>query len=58
MSFSSNMEDIWRRGITKAEGQNWARYLMETPANKLTPTIFAEKVVEKMSGLGCKVTVR
>lgn len=32
----------WTRGATLAEGQNIARRLMETPANILTPTNFAQ----------------
>ena len=31
----------WQMGVKKAKGQNFARTLMETPANHLTPQIFA-----------------
>ena len=32
----------WQCGEKKAKGQNFARTLMETPANHLTPKIFAK----------------
>ncbi|XP_041369957.1 cytosol aminopeptidase-like isoform X2 [Gigantopelta aegis] len=38
----------WRQGTVQAEGQNFARLLMETPANHMTPTIFANRVLEKL----------
>ena len=33
---------LWLSGVKKAMGQNFARTLMETPANYMTPTIFAQ----------------
>ena len=33
---------LWSSGVNKAKGQNFARTLMETPANYMTPTIFAQ----------------
>ena len=33
---------FWSNGLKKAEGQNLARTLMETPANYMTPTLFAQ----------------
>lgn len=38
-------------GVIAAEAQNWARELMETPANLMTPTIFANTVKEKFNTL-------
>ncbi|KAF2344645.1 Peptidase M17 leucyl aminopeptidase N-terminal, partial [Trinorchestia longiramus] len=35
-------DNEWKRGEALARGQNFARELMETPANHLTPTIFAQ----------------
>ena len=32
----------WSSGVKKAKGQNFARTLMETPANYMTPTLFAQ----------------
>lgn len=39
----------WEYGKTLAENQNWARFLAETAANQMTPTIFAKNVKEKIS---------
>lgn len=46
----------WRRGVILGEGQNLARHLMETPANHMTPTKFAEIAEQKLGSLD-KVTV-
>jgi leucyl aminopeptidase len=46
----------WERGVALAEGQNFARHLMEAPANKMTPTIFVQLVTERLKG--CSVTAR
>lgn len=48
----------WTRGATLAEGQNIARRLMETPANILTPTNFAQEAVNCLEGLGVEVMPR
>uniref|UniRef100_A0A6A7FSI4 Cytosol aminopeptidase n=1 Tax=Hirondellea gigas TaxID=1518452 RepID=A0A6A7FSI4_9CRUS len=48
----------WQRGVTLAEGQNLARALMETPANILTPTQFAQEAVTHLEKLGVEVLVR
>lgn len=37
-------------GKSLAESQNWARTLMNTPANLMTPRIFAEEVTKRLSG--------
>jgi len=51
--------ELWRRGCSKAEGQNFARRLMEMPANKLTPFLFTQEVKAKFEGRpNVKVTVR
>ena len=41
----------WNYGQTLANGQNLTRVLMETPANRMTPTIFANIAVEKLTKL-------
>jgi aminopeptidase len=48
---SPGMKRDWREGCILAEGQNFARELMETPANLLTPRLFTEKVAERFSRL-------
>jgi aminopeptidase len=45
----------WQRGSVLAQGQNLARRLMETPANKMTPTIFAGIAKELAEPLGVEV---
>ena len=47
----------WQRGVVLATGQNLARRLMETPANKMTPTIFANTVKELAEPLGVEVKI-
>ena len=54
---SSNSES-WETGKTMAEGQNLARRLMETPANHMTPTLFADVASEALSKAGAQVIVR
>lgn len=47
----------WRVGIIKAQAQNWARELADTPANMMTPTIFSQRVVEALTPFGVDVQV-
>lgn len=67
LSKSSGVKRDWKDGCILAEGQNFAKELMETPGNLLSPEIFTEKVTEKFSKLssldvivryvfGCKYT--
>ncbi|XP_024887625.1 cytosol aminopeptidase-like [Temnothorax curvispinosus] len=51
-------EAEWRVGIIKAQAQNWARELSDTPANLMTPTIFSQRVCEVLTHLGVDVQVR
>ncbi|ESO10262.1 hypothetical protein HELRODRAFT_117043, partial [Helobdella robusta] len=53
---NNDVSQCWERGKILAEGQNLARYLMEGPANKITPTAFAKIAVEKLGSLA-NVTV-
>ncbi|OLY80833.1 Cytosol aminopeptidase [Smittium mucronatum] len=43
-----NLED-WNVGRIYAESQNFARDLVSTPANLMTPTIFSETVAEELA---------
>ncbi|KAK3790496.1 hypothetical protein RRG08_060546 [Elysia crispata] len=55
----SHVAENWTRGEILAKGQNFARYLMESPANRMTPSIFSEKVSESLSQLpNCTVHIR
>lgn len=47
----------WQVGIIKAQAQNWARELADTPANLMTPTIFTQRVSEVLTHLGIDVQV-
>jgi len=48
----------WNRGVQLATAQNFARTLMETPANHLTPTLFCEKANQALASLPVSITVR
>ncbi|KAG8321805.1 cytosol aminopeptidase-like [Homalodisca vitripennis] len=48
----------WRIGVEKAEAQNFARKLMETPANLMTPRAFAYNVVQALCKTSVNVTLR
>lgn len=39
----------WNKGVLYGEGQNLARFLMEAPANHITPTVFANTIEEKLA---------
>lgn len=56
--FCSEDDQGWSRGVILAESQNLARRLMETPANILTPTQFAQEAVNSLEHLGVEVLVR
>lgn len=48
---------LWQQGEIKANAQNFARRLADTPANFMTPSIFAENVQEALCPLGVDVMV-
>lgn len=56
--FGGQDDDRWRRGMTKSEAQNFARWLMETPASHMTPTRFAEAAAATLEKKGIKVIPR
>lgn len=45
---SEGEREQWGRGCVLAEGQNFARWLMETPSNHMTPTDFVGAVSRKL----------
>uniref|UniRef100_A0A3Q2P8N2 Cytosol aminopeptidase n=1 Tax=Fundulus heteroclitus TaxID=8078 RepID=A0A3Q2P8N2_FUNHE len=47
----------WKKGLAYAEGQNLARFLMEAPANHITPTAFANTIEERVAPHAERVTV-
>ncbi|XP_057282621.1 LOW QUALITY PROTEIN: cytosol aminopeptidase [Pezoporus wallicus] len=51
--------EAWQKGVLYAEGQNLARYLMEAPANYITPIKFAEHIEQKLKSFSnVKVHIR
>ncbi|KAK9301667.1 hypothetical protein QLX08_006084 [Tetragonisca angustula] len=50
-------ETQWRIGNIKAQAQNWARHLADSPANVMTPTVFSEEVQAVLTKLGITVKV-
>lgn len=47
----------WQRGQIYAEAQNLARRLMETPANRMTPSVFADQISQLLVDAGAHVDV-
>ncbi|XP_037932361.1 cytosol aminopeptidase-like [Teleopsis dalmanni] len=50
--------DAWTRGLFKAEAQNLARRLTDTPANQMTPTALAQAAVDALCPCGVSVEIR
>ncbi|XP_001369177.2 cytosol aminopeptidase [Monodelphis domestica] len=55
--YGSGNDEAWQKGVVFANGQNLARHLMETPANKMTPTKFAETIEQKLKSVSNNTTV-
>lgn len=55
-SASGDLE-AWQKGVLFASGQNLARQLMETPANEMTPTKFAEIIEKNLKSASSKTEV-
>lgn len=49
--------ECFQRGLFKAESQNFARRLCDTPANQMTPLHFAQEAVNELCPCGIKVLV-
>ncbi|KAM9027779.1 cytosol aminopeptidase [Ara ararauna] len=57
--YGSAESEAWQKGVLYAEGQNLARYLMEAPANYITPIKFAEHIEQKLRSFrNVKVHIR
>lgn len=57
LSSASGDQEAWQKGVLFASGQNLARQLMETPANEMTPTRFAEIIEKNLKGASSKTEV-
>lgn len=57
-SLQSSAIAEFEKGVIVSESQNYARLLMETPANHMTPSIFASNVAEKFKNSQVKVIIR
>ena len=49
--------EAWEKGVLFASGQNLARHLMESPANEMTPTRFAEIIEKNLKSASSKTKV-
>ncbi|XP_045536064.1 cytosol aminopeptidase-like [Papilio machaon] len=49
---------LWARGAVMGEAQNWARYLSDMPANKMTPIGIAQAALDTLCPLGVQVWAR
>ena len=47
----STWHQLWQDGLLLSGAQNFARELMETPSNLMTPTVFADRLTEQLSDL-------
>ncbi|XP_037927413.1 cytosol aminopeptidase-like [Teleopsis dalmanni] len=56
--YDSSDVDAWTRGLFKAEAQNLARRLTDTPANRMTPMHFAQSAVDALCPCGVTVDVQ
>ncbi|CAH2084379.1 unnamed protein product [Euphydryas editha] len=54
----SEGKEAWDTGTVYGQAQNWARYLSDMPANKMTPVDFAQAALDTLCPLGVSVTVR
>ncbi|XP_069681159.1 cytosol aminopeptidase-like isoform X3 [Periplaneta americana] len=48
----------WLRGINKADAQNFARKLSDSPPNLMTPSLFAKATVDALCPCGITVEIR
>ncbi|XP_024085538.1 cytosol aminopeptidase-like [Cimex lectularius] len=56
--FEGTDREGWHRGMLKADSQNIARRLEETPANLMTPMMFAQNALDTLCSCGVDVELR
>ncbi|XP_063075661.1 cytosol aminopeptidase [Engraulis encrasicolus] len=55
--YGSTDRAAWEKGVLYGEGQNLARWLMESPANYVTPTVFADTIEQKLASHSDRVVI-
>ncbi|XP_022903547.1 cytosol aminopeptidase-like isoform X2 [Onthophagus taurus] len=50
-------QSLWYLGSIKAQSQNFARFLSDTPSNLMTPSIFCQNVEEALKNLNIKIEI-
>ncbi|XP_069680321.1 cytosol aminopeptidase-like [Periplaneta americana] len=56
--YSDPDKTSWLRGINKADAQNFARKLSDSPPNLMTPSLFAKATVDALCPCGITVEIR
>jgi len=56
-SFDGASATSFEKGLVLGQAQNLARDLMELPSNLLTPTLFSQRIIDELAGLGVEVNV-
>jgi aminopeptidase len=51
LSIAGKITSEWKKGLVMGEAQNMARLLMETPANHMNPSLFAQHAEKVFQGL-------
>lgn len=55
LPFGKSDDRLWREGSIRGKAQNWARYLSDMPANRMTPVDVAQAAIDKLCPLGVSV---
>ncbi|XP_022828289.1 cytosol aminopeptidase-like [Spodoptera litura] len=53
--YGNEGKELWKLGAIYGEAQNWARYLSDMPANKMTPVDLAQAAIDVLCPLGVSV---
>ncbi|KAF9417543.1 hypothetical protein HW555_005373 [Spodoptera exigua] len=53
--YGNEGKELWTLGSIQGEAQNWARYLSDMPANKMTPVDLAQAAIDVLCPLGVTV---
>ncbi|KAH9633818.1 hypothetical protein HF086_005452 [Spodoptera exigua] len=53
--YGNEGKELWTLGSIQGKAQNWARYLSDMPANKMTPVDLAQAAIDVLCPLGVTV---